>query len=191
MTTTRGDPATEKQIGFLNSLVRELAAFRSVAETDFTAERKGAFIAAGESKAKTLTKTEASTAITTVKGKLDTAKAANPGLTKKLNPYPEVPAGRYAVDGDDGVLRFYRVDVPTEGKWTGFTFVRQYASDNAFPVKGEPKGTVLRKIAADPKEAMLRYGREIRKCGRCGKKLTNDESRKFGVGPDCRELLGW
>lgn len=35
-------------------------------------------------------------------------------------------------------------------------------------------------------ECARRYGREIGKCGICGRRLTNDESRAAGIGPVCR-----
>lgn len=106
---------------------------------------------------------------------------------------PDVPAGRYAVTGEDGSTKFYRVDRPTEGKWAGYVFVKVQAGDELHPLKGRTaKDGVLRKIAADGiQEAMLRYGREIGECGHCGRTLTNEESRELGIGPICRNKMGW
>lgn len=104
----------------------------------------------------------------------------------------DVPAGRYAVEGAAGVLRFYRVDRPTEGRWAGYVFVKMYLSDTLLPIKGKhQREEILRRIAEDPKEAMLRFGREIGQCGHCGRTLTNEESRAYGIGPVCREGMGW
>jgi uncharacterized protein DUF6011 len=97
---------------------------------------------------------------------------------------PEVPAGRYAVE-HEGTLKFYRVDRPTEGRWAGYTFVKVQASDDLYPVRGRAAASVLTAIAADPREAMLRYGREIGSCGHCGRTLTDDASRAAGIGPVC------
>lgn len=104
---------------------------------------------------------------------------------------PDVKEGRYAVE-NDGVLKFYRVDRPADGKWAGRTFVSVQASDDFHPIKAwDSKVQILNLIAADPKEAMLRYGKELGKCGHCGRTLTNEESRQYGIGPICREGVGW
>lgn len=106
-------------------------------------------------------------------------------------PTPDVAAGRYAVEGLDGTLRFYKVDRPTDGKWAGRTFVKVYASDNTWPVKGAYAHKVLHEIAQDPKAAMLRYGREIGACGHCGRTLTDETSRANGIGPVCAGRMEW
>ena len=101
-----------------------------------------------------------------------------------------VPAGRYAVDVD-GKLGFFKVDRPTEGRWQGYTFVTQQVSDAEYPVRGGRKNLVLAAVAASPQAASVRYGREIGKCGVCGRTLTNEESRAAGIGPICRGELDW
>lgn len=103
----------------------------------------------------------------------------------------EVPAGRYAVDTEEGHLAFYRVDRPTEGAWAGRTFVKVQASDELHPVRGGAAASVLHKIAVDPAAASLRYGREIGSCGVCGRTLTDEDSRARGIGPICAEKTGW
>lgn len=104
---------------------------------------------------------------------------------------PDVPAGRYAVETEEGHLAFYRVDRPTEGAWAGRTFVKVQASDELHPVRGGAAASVLRKIAVDPAAASLRYGREIGSCGVCGRTLTDEDSRARGIGPICAEKTGW
>jgi hypothetical protein len=102
----------------------------------------------------------------------------------------DVPAGRYAVEVD-GVLKFYVVDKPTEGRWAGFTFVKVQASDELWPVKARgAREQILRLIAVDAHAAMIRYGQEIGKCGHCGRTLTDEESRARGIGPVCAVKLG-
>lgn len=103
---------------------------------------------------------------------------------------PPFPAGRYAVE-INGVVKFYKVDIPTEGRWAGFTFVKVQASDDLYPVKGASREIVLDAIAEDPREAMLRYGREIGRCGHCGRTLTDAESRAYGIGPICRQKVSF
>lgn len=103
-------------------------------------------------------------------------------------PFPE---GRYAIrvkqDGGEKITKFYRVDRPTEGKWKGFVFVKVQASDDLWPIKNKAeREKILDKIAKDPRRAMLRYGQELGKCGHCGRTLTDEESRAYGIGPICR-----
>lgn len=106
---------------------------------------------------------------------------------------PDVPAGHYAIDGEDGLLKFYEVDRPTEGRWAGYTFVAVQASDERHPVRGyAARRTILEKIVAvGIQAAMERYGREIGRCGHCRRTLTNEESRKRGIGPVCASKMGW
>jgi hypothetical protein len=106
---------------------------------------------------------------------------------------PQVPAGRYALrDAETNEVKFYIVDKPTEGRWAGRTFVSVQASDDKHPVKSPTiRNSILRRIAKDPKAAMLLYGTELKHCGNCGRTLTNAESRARGIGPDCAALLGW
>jgi hypothetical protein len=116
-----------------------------------------------------------------------------PQPTGQNLPKVDVPEGRYAVTGEDGATKFYRVDRPTEGRWKGYVFVKVQASDELHNVRSrEARNSILAKIAADGiQEAMLRYGREIGKCGHCGRTLTNEESRAVGIGPVCRGKMGW
>lgn len=105
---------------------------------------------------------------------------------------PDVPAGRYAVENEDGELRFYVVDRPMEGKWAGWTFVKVQASDELHPIKGmEAKAVILAKIALDPQAASIRYGQELGVCGVCNRTLTDEESRRQGIGPVCRAKMAW
>lgn len=108
---------------------------------------------------------------------------------------PDVPAGRYAVETDKGAineLAFYKVDRPETGRWAGFVFVKLILGGEQEQRLSRAAGAaVLAKIAVDPRAAAIRYGHEMGECGRCGTNLTNDESRAYGIGPDCRKKLGW
>lgn len=105
---------------------------------------------------------------------------------------PEVPAGRYAVEGDDGLLKFYKVRKPDKGKWAGWTFLDAQASDYYYPIKGvQTVRAILGKIAKDPRAAATLYGQEIGRCCICGRTLTNDVSRNYGIGPICAGRTGW
>jgi hypothetical protein len=104
-------------------------------------------------------------------------------------PEPTVPDGRYAIDLH-GTLRFYVVSNVTEGKWAGRTFVSQMASDDELPVRDAiTRNAILEIIARDPREAMIRYGLEIGRCGRCGRTLTKPESIAAGIGPVCAGMV--
>ena len=119
---------------------------------------------------------------------MSTIRSATPGVAA---PEADVPAGRYAiVDEADGRIRFFVVDRPTEGRWAGRVFVSEQASDEKFPVRGARRGEVLAAIAVDPREAMIRYGHELGRCGNCGRTLTDETSRAMGIGPDCARALG-
>lgn len=105
---------------------------------------------------------------------------------------PTVPAGRYALKEEDGVTRFYRVDRPTEGRWAGYVFVKIQASDDLHPIKDRSrKAAIIAAIEEDPRGAAILYGQEIGSCGVCGRTLTDETSRAYGIGPICRERTGW
>lgn len=108
-----------------------------------------------------------------------------------IAPLPDVLEGRYAIE-EAGVLKFYIVDKPTEGRWAGRTFVSVMASDERWPVKNpDARRAVLMAIAADPQAAAIRFGKELGKCSICGRTLTDEESRNRGIGPVCAEKRGW
>jgi hypothetical protein len=103
-----------------------------------------------------------------------------------------VPAGRYAITGNEGHTVFVKIDIPTEGRWAGRIFVKVQAGDDLHRTSRDMADALLAKIAAaGTKDAMLRYGREIGACGHCGRTLTNEESRAAGIGPVCRGKMGW
>lgn len=168
--------ATEKQVNYILSL---------------SAERGTVLTEQAEQAIRNLTRQQASQAIDNLlKQKVDQFAARQDKADDRM--LPEVPSGRYAVPGEDGVLRFYKVDNVTEGRWAGRTFVKVMASDNEFPVRAfTTRRDVLTEIAKDPKAAMLRYGREIGVCGHCGRTLTNEDSRAAGIGPVCAGKMGW
>lgn len=126
-----------------------------------------------------------------VSDKIDWLKT-QPKLTSTRLERHDVAAGRYAVTGDNDQTVFLKVDRPTEGPYAGETFVRLQTGDDYRNVGRPARMTLLSKIvAAGPKEAMLRYGRELGSCGHCGRTLTNEESREAGIGPVCRGKMGW
>lgn len=116
-------------------------------------------------------------------------------LAAKLVEFGGHTGARFAVDTDEGAvntLAFWWI-VPDER--TGRYYLRQViGGQGPTRVRMSPEAmiAIARKIMeADPKEAMLRFGREIGSCGHCGRTLTNDESRAYGIGPVCRKGKGW
>lgn len=98
----------------------------------------------------------------------------------------EVPAGRYALR-TDGVVKFYRLDRPTEGRWAGYVFLKLQASDDLWSIRNHTeRDRILAEIAKDVLAAERLYGVELGKCSRCGRTLTDETSRAYGIGPDCR-----
>jgi hypothetical protein len=107
--------------------------------------------------------------------------------------YPHVDEGRYAIERD-GVVKFYRVNRVERRNEPGrfMTYLDVQASDDWHAIKGaSSKLEILTAIAVDPKAAMLRYGHEIGSCGKCGRTLTDEDSRARGIGPICAGKLGW
>lgn len=129
-----------------------------------------------------------------VRGVLNCMRAENHRQSRKAEqqaaPLPDAKAGRYCLlNPDTGLRRFYQVDRPDQGRWEGFTFLRELhigGSDNgARNVRGHAeKAKTLGAIYADP-DALARYGQETGTCGACGKTLTDPESVKRGIGPVC------
>lgn len=156
---TSGPPASDKQVNFVKSLIEQKGA------TDIDAEN--------------LTKASASEAIE------DLLNRPNAAVD---NGRVAVPAGRYAIDTDEGHTAFYRIDRPESGKWAGFTFVKlQVGGDYQRTSQAVGKSIIEKIEKAGPKEAAVRYGRELGKCAMCGSDLTNPDSIEAGIGPICAD----
>ncbi len=115
-----------------------------------------------------------------------------------------IEKGGYCLKEEGGTgqpLSFWKVDVPPEGnKWHGWVFLKRQVGPERISVGGvRPTGqvtgkddyssayvmNVLSRIAQDD-DAMARYGQELGVCGRCGLQLTDEVSRRLGIGPVCR-----
>lgn len=167
-----------RQTQFIARLVRE----KDLPETD----PRTAFLRAG--RASEMTVAQASRAIDWL---LDLPSLPAIAAAEERARLADVPAGRYALVDSTGVVKFYVVDRPETGKWAGRTFVKAQASDETFPIRNvEERGRILSEIAADPATAMIRYGHELGCCGRCGRTLTDEDSRAAGIGPECAKILG-
>jgi len=104
-------------------------------------------------------------------------------LPVKTDKNGKAMALRYAVD-IEGTTKFYRIK---PGYKPGFHFIDVQASDEYHPIRNRAsKDAIIAAIvAAGPDDCMARYGQLIGSCGRCGRTLTDAESRAIGIGPDC------
>lgn len=169
------EQASEPQVNYIRILLRER-------DTDALTDNQRTWLESADFT--TLSRAGAS--------KVISALLALPVRAKRITPEAHaVPNGRYAIE-HEGTLKFYKVNTPTEGRWAGRTFVEVQASDELYPVRDQAtRQFILASIADDPQAAMLRYGQEIGSCGHCGRTLTNEESRQYGIGPICRGKMGW
>lgn len=187
--------ATDRQREYLHDLINQQDLTASIKWMDATQgmdeeELEAAFGELHERVDGRLGKGEASKWIE----KLKALPAKN--IKSRKGSYPsvvtDVPAGHYAVTGEDGTTDFYRVDKPTEGKWAGRTFVKLQLGENYERLSQANTRTVLAKIEVDgPREAAIRYGKELGKCAICNRTLTNNESIERGIGPVCADARGW
>lgn len=169
--------ATDKQISFYNALLNEIITY---GKGEFTSEA----IETAREAFPGRTVASASDAIERAKRTVARLKPVAAPVAK-----PEIPSGHYALTVD-GVVKFYKVDVVTEGKWAGRTFVSAQASDEFFPIKNrESRDEILRAIAADVRGALTLYGHSLGVCGLCRRTLTDEASRAAGIGPICAGKL--
>jgi hypothetical protein len=102
-----------------------------------------------------------------------------------------IPAGHYAVVWPgNGKTYFFRVTIGKSGKWQGFRFITRQSSDDYLRMTAEGRKAWWPLLLADVTGAAQRYGQEIGRCGFCHKTLTDETSRAYGVGPDCRKQHG-
>ncbi len=108
-----------------------------------------------------------------------------------------VPSGRYAVRRPDGHVVFYQVE-RGRGRWAGYIFLCQVIGGSRLQYVGRvapgrryrgPRSGDLSKVVQDPEGAARLFGRELGVCAVCGCRLTDDGSRRAGVGPRCAQRL--
>jgi len=105
------------------------------------------------------------------------------GASAKWASFPDIPAGRYAVDSNEGELRFYQVWRPKDNP-SVFRLYVLHGPDSS-PVHFNAQNAIMEKIHADIEGAAVRFGHEIGACSQCGRRLTNRISRELGIGPIC------
>lgn len=112
---------------------------------------------------------------------------------------PQIEPGYFAVRfAKNGPLKFFRVRHGKEdSRWAGFLFID---AGRGGPHEGlawtavkdvDYKQQIAKAINKNPQKAAQTYGQEIGRCGICGRTLTDEISRAFGIGPVCRAEKGW
>lgn len=170
VTKQNGEAITEKQLAFLRKLLAERPMWAEVMNYHDDVVVK-------------MTKREASQVISqTLEQKPETGTA--------VASLPDVPAGHYAVKSLTGNndFDFFRVDRPEDGKWKGRTFVHRVIGGHPdyslrFP---EAKAALEAIVTAGIETSAILYGREIGRCYKCNRHLTDELSRQMGIGPVCR-----
>lgn len=104
-----------------------------------------------------------------------TALLATPRATA-AKPAHGIAEGHYAHRDDEGVAHFYRV--------TDTGRIRVIAGPSEHPYNGKLNEALLW-IAANLRDAAALYGQLIGRCGRCHRRLSDDDSIKRGLGPFC------
>lgn len=186
--------ATPKQVAFISDLIDRKNLFASPRHFDtcnaMDAEEYAAYIAELKQRAEAISKDGASQWIDSLLKLPDNEEASNRRRGQQIE--TDIPAGHYAVTGEDGTTDFYRVDRPTKGRWEGYTFVKLQLSDDYQNLSRKNAQAILAKIAeAGPREAAIRYGHELGHCAICNRTLTNPDSIEAGIGPVCAENVGW
>jgi len=109
-------------------------------------------------------------------------------LRGELTSASDVPAGRYAVEGDNRP-RLVIVERARRGRWVGWTFVYEQRGSAKTLLQGALRARALREVEADPRGAAERYGRATGRCAVCGRELTGPASIRAGIGPKCASEL--
>lgn len=110
----------------------------------------------------------------------------NPAVSPAAVAAVDVPAGRYAIENNDGELRFYQVWRPKGPDASKIVRVYVLHGPDESALYRQAAEGVLNKInEAGVRECAIRYGNEIGACSNCGRRLTNTISRELGIGPIC------
>lgn len=119
---------------------------------------------------------KASETITWLLARPNKVVAAGSAVTK-------LPPGRYAIENEQGELRFYQLWSSKDGKRHNLYVLFGPSQAKLFPKTQE---AICQKILdAGYRECAIRFGNEIGACSNCGRQLTNRISRELGIGPIC------
>lgn len=181
----KGQP-TEPQRNFINSLMEQLSTldqdtWQQALDYNLRMDEANAWDPSRDG--------NVSRWITRLKAKVADLKS-RPASVEIRTGYPtddahqDIPNGYYAVaDAGPDDIHFFRISRFRDG---GIKLQEQ-ASDVLHPVRrGGRRTAILNTIqTVGWRNAQELYGRTIGRCGRCGRTLTDAESRARGIGPDC------
>jgi hypothetical protein len=107
-----------------------------------------------------------------------------------MSAFQHIPPGRYATPSLTGNndFDFWQVDRPDKGKWAGRTFIERIIGGQENARLGNMHQRAAAQAIADYgiDEASYLFGQQLGICGDCGRHLTDEESRRIGKGPVCR-----
>lgn len=179
----KADKVTEKQLGYLNKLLDERPAFRDVENL-------------WPENLEKLTKREASKLIERVLAspKESAKSGGNSSLNDLLANVPDCYVAMPSRTGNND-LDFFRVGTnqgQMDASKKGWRRVQRIVGGQAPISMRIGEMTPVAKIIAgwseeELKAAQVLFGREIGRCGVCGKTLTDETSRRLGIGPVCRD----
>jgi hypothetical protein len=99
------------------------------------------------------------------------------------SPLMKLKPGRYAIENNDGELRFYQCWSSPDNK-VHRLYVMFGPYEAKLPMKTQ--NIIAAKIInAGVEKCALRFGAEIGSCSECGRRLTNRISRELSIGPIC------
>lgn len=109
----------------------------------------------------------------------DAADWSNPRTRPAM---PNVPDGYYATRDPDGTVHFWRVS-----HRNAYLVLQVQASDSLHEVRSYARKVgVAKRIVSDISAARALYASELGRCYACGHTLTDETSRRLGIGPVCR-----
>lgn len=105
----------------------------------------------------------------------------HPGQTTTWRIHPDGHRTPWPANHKPGP-RLFRCDVPTDPD-------QRDAAIKAFNTRLTAwLQAVADALRADPEAAAMRFSLTTLRCSRCARPLTDDTSKRLGIGPDCRAI---
>lgn len=126
-------------------------------------------------------------------------KKVDPKLTMVTGMLKGIPDGNYAAQAEEGDrIDFLRITRPDKGKFKGALKVQSRHSDTLrtdavlwpsgiWSVYYSYVVDALLMVVADRRGCMRLFAKELGQCCICGKSLTDERSRHYGIGPECEK----
>jgi hypothetical protein len=104
---------------------------------------------------------------------------------KWQQPLVDLPPGRYAIENNEGELRFYERWQGKGDKKDRFALYVMFGPYEAKLPRNAQVAIAKKILDAGVRECAIRFGQEIKACSNCGRRLTNKISRELAIGPVC------